>query len=433
MRKVVQGTEHEYTFYSTKLQDAEVDPHRVGLEILYKSSLHLAGEYLKNGSRAYWDVGHLEISTCETSNFWDLLVWEKAGEKIIDWVRKTFEEQYMKEGEHILALKNNTAPDGTSYGSHENYSVPRDIEFPDRFERELAPHLVTRLIFTGAGDILQNHYVLSPSAFLTSVLVSDNTMSGTGVLNTRDETHGDSSRFRRLHLQIGDALLNEVAILLRNFTTSAVLVLMGMDALKDVPKLANPVEDMWHNVEQTNPDKWKVELVGGKVVSPIDIQKYYLAKVEKEGLVKDAKEKKAFKLWEEVLDGLEKKKSKEMARRVEWLDRYFAIQEQARLSPDDPEVEMRAAKGYSEVALGRGLHYKRMKQGLIDRVLKDEEIIKAIQEPPKDTRACLRRKLCDKYEGDIISVDWSYVTVNENDGGARRIDLPDPLMTELGG
>jgi proteasome accessory factor A len=433
MKKVLQGTEHEYTFYSTKLQDAGVDAHRIGLEILHKSSLHLAGEFLKNGSRAYWDVGHLEISTCETSNFWDLLIWEKAGEKIIDWVRKIIEEEHMRPGERLLALKNNTAPDGTSYGSHENYMVSRDLDFPEDFERCLAPHLTTRLIFTGAGDILQDHYVLSPSAFLTSVMVSDNTMSGTGVLNTRDETHGDSARFRRLHLQIGDALLNEVAILLRNFTTSAVLALMEMNALKDAPKLASPVEDMWHNVEQTNPDKWQVHLEGGKVVSPIEIQRYYLAKVESEGIVKDAHEKKAFRFWEEVLDGLEKKKSKEMARKVEWLDRYFAIQEQAKLQPDDPEVEMRAAKGYSEVALGRGLHYKRMREGLIDRVLKDEDIIKAITEPPQDTRAKLRRRLCDRYEGNIFSVDWSSVIVNEKDGGIRKIDMPDPLATELEG
>ena len=79
--------------------------------------------------------------------------------------------------------------------------------------------------------------------------------------------------------------------------------------------------------------------------------------------MQDAHEKKAFKLWEEVLDMLEKKKSKELARKVEWLDRYFAIREQAKLSPDDPEV-----------ALGRGLHYKRLKQGLIDRVLKDDDL-----------------------------------------------------------
>jgi len=431
MRKLVQGTEHEYTFYSTKLTELGVDAHRVGLDILHGSALHLAGEFLKNGSRAYWDVGHLEISTCETSNFYDMLVWEKAGEKIIDWVRKIIEENHLKEGERVLALKNNTAPDGTSYGSHENYLVSRDVDFPGRFVAELAPHLLTRFIYTGAGDILQDHYVLSPSVFLTSMMVSDNTMSGTGVINTRDETHGDSSRFRRLHLQIGDALLNEVAILLRQFTTSAVLVLMEMGALKDAPKPARPIEDMWQNVEQTNPDKWRFELEGGKVVSPVEIQRYYLSKVESNGLVKGAREKKAFKLWEEVLDDLEHKRSKELARRVEWLDRYFAIQEQARIQPDDPEVEMRSAKGYSEVGLGRGLHYRRLRAGLIDRVLKDDEIIKAINDPPSDTRASLRRKLCDG--ADVFGVDWSHVTLNEKDGGIRRIELPDPLMTKLDG
>jgi proteasome accessory factor A len=259
-------------------------------------------------------------------------------------------------------------------------------------------------------------------------MVSSHTMSGTGVLNTRDEPHGDGSKIRRLHVQIGDALLNEVGILLRNFTTQAVLVLMEMDALKDVPEMASPLEDMWHNVEQTNPDKWKVKLKDGKEVSPIHIQRYYLAKVESEGLVEDDKERMAFKLWEEVLDDLENKRSKKLARKVEWLDRYFAIQEQAKVQPDDLEVEMRAAKGYSEMALGRGLHYRRLRRGLIDRVLEDEEIIAAIYDPPKDTRAALRRRICDEKE--VASLDWSYVDIR-TESGLRKIELPDPWAVEL--
>lgn len=429
MKKVIQGTEHEYTLFCAKIIAAGLDIHKVGLQLLHESDLHLAGDFIKNGSRAYYDVGHLEISTCEVGDFYAQLVWEKAGEKIFDWVRKVMEERHLREGEQILAFKNNTAPDGTSYGSHENYLVPRSITFPDRFARELAPHLMTRFIYTGAGDILQNRYVLSPSVFLTSKMVSSHTMSGTGVLNTRDEAHGDASRIRRLHIQIGDALMNEVAILLRGFTTQAVIVLMEMDALKDVPEMKAPLDDMWHNVEQTSPDKWRVSLKDGCVVSPIEVQRYYLAKVESEGLVQDPMERKAFKIWEEVLDDLENKRSKKLARRVEWLDRYFAIQDQVRVQPDDPEVEMRAAKGYSDVGLGRGIHYRRFRQGLIDRATTDEEIIKAINEPPGDTRAALRRRLCDDNE--VASIDWSYVTIRTADGQTRRIDLPDPEAVEL--
>ncbi|TLZ61399.1 MAG: hypothetical protein E6K13_07050, partial [Methanobacteriota archaeon] len=67
------------------------------------------GEFIKNGSRAYYDVGHFEVSTCEVSNPWDLVTWEKAGEKILDWLRKVMEDKYTAGGVKIHAFKNNTS------------------------------------------------------------------------------------------------------------------------------------------------------------------------------------------------------------------------------------------------------------------------------------------------------------------------------------
>jgi proteasome accessory factor A len=198
---------------------------------------------------------------------------------------------------------------------------------------------------------------------------------------------------------------------------------MDMGALDDVPEMSHPLEDMWHNVEVTNPEKWKVRLKDGSTVGPVDIQRYYLEKVEAKGLIEDDNDRMALKLWEGILDDIQNKRSKKLARKVEWLDRYFAIQEQVKVQPDDLEVEMRAAKGYSEMALGRGLHYKRMRKGLIDRLLSDEEVIEAIYEPPKDTRAALRRKLCEEHE--VVRMDWSYIEVR-GEGGFRKIEMPDP-------
>src|SRR6266705_931875 len=185
MGKRVQGTEHEYTLYCRKMGTLGFDPHVLALDLLRESDLHLAGEFVKNGSRAYYDVGHFEVSTCEVSNPWDLVTWEKAGEK-------------------IHAFKNNTSPDGTSYGSHENYCVSRDLAFPQEYVRALVPHLATRFIYTGAGDIIDGKYVLSPMAYLTSTVVSGETMHDTGLLNTRDEPHADARRWRRLHVIVGD-------------------------------------------------------------------------------------------------------------------------------------------------------------------------------------------------------------------------------------
>ncbi len=421
---MIQGTEHEYTLYCRKMGGLGFDPHTLALEFLRESDLHLAGEFITNGSRCYYDVGHFEVSTAETTNFRDLVIWEKAGEKILDWLRKVLEEKYTG-GTKIHAFKNNTSPDGTSYGSHENYCVSRQLPFPQQFVRELVPHFTTRIIYTGAGDLIDGKYVLSPSAYLTSRLVSGETMHDTGVLNTRDEPHASDRTWRRLHVIVGDALMNETAIMLRHFTTTAILQLMEDGALEDVPRLAQPVDDMWHTVENRNPEKWQVHLEGGEVVSPIDVQRYYLEKAEP--LVETEHEKFAFKTWEQVLDGLEKKRSKDLARKVEWLDRYYAIQE-ALEEKGGSDVDMMACKQYSEIGAERSLFYRRQRAGLIDRVVTDEAIMRAVREPPTDTRAALRRKICDMFN--IERLDWSLAVV-EDGGERRRIELPDPYATEL--
>src|SRR5256886_1207212 len=386
MKKMVQGTEHEYTLYCRKMGTMGFDPHMMALDLLRDSDLHLAGEFITNGSRVYYDVGHFEVSTAETTNFHDVVIWEKAGEKILDWLRRIMEEKYTGDMK-IHAFKNNTSPDGTSYGSHENYCVSRDVPFPGQFIRDLVPHLATRIIYTGAGDIVRGKYVLSPMAFLTSQVVSGETMHDTGILNTRDEPHADGRLWRRLHVIVGDALMNETAIMLRHFVTSGVLQLMEDGRLDDVPRLKDPIRDLWHNVEIRNPEQWKVELEDGRIVSPIDIQRYYLEKIE--SIVKDDWEKRALRTFEEVLDGLEYRRSKELAHRIEWLDRWFAIQE-AGEKKAGPDVDMMACKQYSEIGAERSLFFKRQRAGLVGRITDDDTIKKAIQEPPKDTRAARR-------------------------------------------
>src|SRR5207247_5577695 len=175
---------------------------------------------------------------------------------------------------------------------------------------------------------------------------SGETMHDTGLVNTRDEPHAAARRWRRRHGIVGDALMNEAAILLRHFVTSSVLELMEKGMLSDAPKLKSPVDDVWHNVEIRDPDKWEVHLEDGSVTSPIDIQRYYLGKIER--ILDGDGDRRAFRLFEEVLDGLESKSSKEPARRLEWLDRYYAIQDETG-GADGPGGEMSEGRRYSGV------------------------------------------------------------------------------------
>src|SRR3972149_6154255 len=108
-------------------------------------------------------------------------------------------------------------------------------------------------------------------------------MHDTGILNTRDEPHADGRSYRRLHVIVGDALMNETAILLRHFATSSSCpssMSCRIADVEDVPRLKDPIRDLRHNVETRNPEQWKVELEDGSTVSPIDVQRYFLGKIE---------------------------------------------------------------------------------------------------------------------------------------------------------
>ena len=54
----------------------------------------------------------------------------------------------------VYLFKNNTDSAGNSYGSHENYLIPRRGEF-SRLAEILIPFLVTRQLIAGAGKILK--------------------------------------------------------------------------------------------------------------------------------------------------------------------------------------------------------------------------------------------------------------------------------------
>ncbi len=424
MKPRVMGSEHEYTLFSSHMNPRGIDPHRLALEVIRKSQFAAQGEWLKNGSRAYFDVGHLEISTPETTTPREMLVYEKAGERIVDLARMKLEEFHNVK---ISAFKNNTDPDGVSYGSHENYCVPRGVEFPGAYVKGLVPHLVSRIAFCGSGDFIDRRYVLSPCAYLTSELISGGNLSNTGILHTRDEPHADPTKYRRLHVIIGDALMSEWTILLRGFTTSGVLELIENGWIDDAPQLKEPLRDMWHMVEQLAPEQWKMELTDGTWVTPMDVQRYFLEKFEEHGLVTTAEEKEMFSTWEWILEKLEAGDIQALKRKVEWIMRLMEVEKMIDLKGRDENVEIAAAKQYSELSGASGLYYKLEKAGLIDRVIEDDEIKKAMLVPP-DTRAKARVKLLDEYE--MGSIDWSEMSILTEDGGYERIHLPDPYSTK---
>ena len=106
---------------------------------------------LENGGRLYIDGAHPEYSTPECVTPRDVVIYEKAGEKLLQVCIENA-NRVRKEEDKLFVYKNNTDTKGNSYGYHENYLMLRSTAF-GKIVQNLTPFLVTRQIYAGSGKV----------------------------------------------------------------------------------------------------------------------------------------------------------------------------------------------------------------------------------------------------------------------------------------
>ena len=216
-KKRIYGIENEYGVTCTFKGQRRLSPDEVARYLFRRvvSWGRSSNVFLENGSRLYLDVGsHPEYATPECDSLVDVVTHDKAGERILEGLVHAAEKRLREEGirGEIFLFKNNTDSAGNSYGSHENYLVRREADF-EKVTNVLIPFLVTRQIYTGAGKILQTPkgpvYVMSQRAEHIWEGVSSATTRSRPIINTRDESHADAEKYRRLHVIVGDSTMSE--------------------------------------------------------------------------------------------------------------------------------------------------------------------------------------------------------------------------------
>jgi proteasome accessory factor A len=384
----------------------------------------LINDILINGGRYYVDHAHPEYCTPECTNMRDLVKYEKAGEFILDLSRMAAEE-LLPDNQEIIIYKNNTDYKGHSYGSHENYLMSRSVEFQDIVDG-LTPFLVTRQIITGSGKVgaenggAETDYQISQRADFFETEVGLSTMVSRPIINTRDEPHADEKLYRRLHVIVGDSNMSEFTIYLKVGITSIVLQLIEKGVVGEQFKLAQPVADIKtvsHDLTCQN----RLTLDDGRQWTPIEMQRAYLdlankhlssihfgtpdaSKSEDSSLaVKDVLEKWAF-----VLDRLETDVMS-LDRHLDWvikkrlMDAYI---QRHGFKWSDLRIRMLDLQ-YHDIRPNRGLYARLLKNGRVECLLNQEEIIHAITNPPTDTRAYFRGMCLQKYPNEIHSASWN--------------------------
>lgn len=177
--------------------------------------------------------------------------------------------------------KNNVDGKGAAYGTHENYSVSRNVDFTDiiRYLTVLcnAPDPVRSGTFGLGQQSRQPGFQISQRADYVENDVRLETTFNRPIINTRDEPHADARLYRRLHVIGGDANQFDVSNLLKVGTTSLVLwmleqetVPLGLDSLV----LFEPVRATWNLSRPTL--RRRVDMQDGSQRTAIEIQQIYL-------------------------------------------------------------------------------------------------------------------------------------------------------------
>jgi proteasome accessory factor A len=402
-------------------------------EAVGEGDLGLANVILTNGARYYVDHAHPEYSTPECTNPHELVVHDRAGERILEESMKRAAE-VMPVGDRILIYKNNTDGKGSSYGTHENYLVDRAVPFA-RLVHDILPFFVTRQVFAGAGLIggtspgKDGTYQISQRADFFEVEVGLETTLKRPIVNTRDEPHADPEKYRRLHVIIGDANMSQVANYLKFGTTAIVLKMIEDELITEDFTFEQSVQSLRaisHDVSCGATYK----LRDGRAVRAVDVQWAYHEMAQKYFARHDPDPWTAAVMsrWEAVLGGIERDPM-QMASQVDWVAKYRLLdgyRAKHDLDWKDPKLRMMDLQ-YHDVRTHKGLAYLLERGGKLETLVSEDEVQRAITEPPEDTRAYFRGRCLAKFNRDIAAASWDSVIFDTGAESLQRVPMPEPL------
>ncbi|HZP27949.1 MAG TPA: depupylase/deamidase Dop [Acidimicrobiia bacterium] len=407
---------------------------------------HLVNTVLTNGARYYVDHAHPEYSTPECTNALELVVADKAGERILARSMRAA-KRLLDPGQEIVVYKNNSDGKGNSYGTHENYLVDRAVPFAN-LVRHLLPWFVTRQVFTGAGKIGSENgassvdFQISQRADFFEEEVGLETTLKRPIVNTRDEPHADPQLYRRLHVIVGDANLCEVATFLKVGTTAVVLAMIeddfidtasGYGARKDFSVVA-PVPSM-RTVSHDPTCRATIELLDGGTLTAVELQWEFFRLARKyadeTGLELCGGEEVGnlvLDRWEAVLSALERDPA-ELDGQLDWVTKLELLKAYVgrdALGWDDPKLALLDLQ-YHDVRPERSLYERLVRAGKVERLVEEPAVEAAMTEPPDTTRAYFRGQCLARWSDAVVAANWDSLILDVGSDPLKRIPMMEPL------
>ena len=419
-----------------------------GFEVGMGMSDHLGGEpdeelglanvVLTNGARLYVDHAHPEYSTPEVTNPRDLVLWDKAGERVM---RLAADRALQTPGSAPIRLyKNNTDNKGASYGTHENYLMARQTPFAE-IVRHLTPFFVSRQVVVGAGrvgigqDGREHGFQISQRADFFEVEVGLETTLKRPIINTRDEPHADPEKYRRLHVIIGDANLAEISTYLKVGTTCLVLAMIEDGWLRQNAvdlALDNPVSAL-RAVSHDPSLKHQVLLRDGRTMTALQLQLAYCEQAKKhveDRLGSDVDQDTADVLarWESTLDRLAMDPLS-LADELDWVAKLSLLEgyrDREGLDWDAPKLHLVDLQ-YADVREDKGLYNRLVSRGSMRTLMAEADVQRAVTTPPEDTRAYFRGRCLQKFPAQVAAASWDSVIFDVGRESLQRVPTLEPL------
>lgn len=444
------------------------------------------GWMLANGARVYVDHAHPEYCTPECLSAREVVAADKAGEIILERCRQAATADQLSQGRQLVLYKNNSDHKGNSYGCHENYLLATGL-----YQNLLAPHshwvtnlvlpfFISRTLLCGSGKVGSENgtapagFQLAQRADFFETLVGVQTTHHRPLFNTRDEAHAELTKYRRLHVIIGDANLSEFSTFLKVGTAQLLLRMLEDSFLTADLSLADPLAAM-RAVSRDLTFSLPLKLANGGQMTALEIQRVFLESARRyhEQVGNGAEEAEVITQWDDALNCLATD-WRRLAVRLDWaikrnlFERYLTAQQRdwgsvtewqpvieeilgaeqtaaraagrgesqrqgesaaARilqmydLPQDEYQLQRKIYFGlrrldleYHDIRRGpaeseMGLFYRLQHKGAVERLLSDEEIERMIEEPPDGTRARVRGDNLRHFKDSVVWADWSGIRI----------------------
>ncbi|MFN6478271.1 proteasome accessory factor PafA2 family protein [Nostoc sp. DedQUE07] len=407
-------------------------------------------QFLVNGSKFYYDVGHAEWSLPECRSAYEAVVYDKAADYTLSSIIPDAEQVLINQGfqGQLLLIKNNVDASGNTYGCHENYLAQRQTQWLGSEDylwltkRYLIPFLVTRQVFCGAGRVgfgqkLEEGigFQLMQRADFIEELVSSETRKQRAILSlAREHEPLAKGNYRRLHLILADTNMSGWATYLKLGTTGIILRMLEDMDFREIPHLLDPIQTL-RQISRDPSCTVEVSLQDGRQLTAIEIQRIYLEQAKRyfgEHPI-SADEQRIMQIWEDVLNQLTTDPM-QLVGKLDWVTKKSFMERYLQsVGMQWKEVLQGSEVYYKLLQLDIFYHDLFIENSLFYRLLKDKpdtlvtakEVLTAQSSPPPYTRAWVRGTAiaASRDMGLNVEVDrWDDLKVNN-----RKVVLPDPL------